>query len=326
MSDTPPPAAEPVPAPAPAARGLVELAPVPGSARPDVHAPAHSAQSAETAADSAEVVLADAPADLLARALASISATVAVSIPDPAPPAVPAPPPPLNRLRDLAAGERPQERAFAHGVGALADSELLALILRSGTRGHDVLSLAATLLAQAGSLHALARWRDTDFRRLKGIGRVKALQLCTVMEIARRVLGAERERPPIFNEPDEIFAYLRPFTLGLEVEKCWVIALNSRNRLLRCLELTSGTSRQTLVRTPEVLRAAIREGAHSFILAHNHPSGDPAPSSQDMRITRQLRDAAVLLDIQLQDHVVLGDPTIDPLGLGYYSFRASGHV
>lgn len=229
-----------------------------------------------------------------------------------------------NRLRALAEGERPQERALAHGVGTLTDAELLALLLRSGTRGHDVMSLASRLVTEAGSLHALTRWREADFRRLKGIGRVKSLQLCTVMEVARRVLGAERQLPPELNTPDDIYAYLRPRTLGLEVEKCWVISLNTRNRVLRCAELTSGTSRQTLVRPAEVLREAVREGASALVLAHNHPSGDPQPSSADVAVTRQLRSATEIVDLRLLDHLVLGDPAVDPLGVGYYSFRRGG--
>lgn len=236
----------------------------------------------------------------------------------------PATPPAPNRLRSLAKGERPQERALAHGVGSLCDAELLALLLRSGTRGHDVMSLALRLLAEAGSLNTLARWRDADFRRLKGIGRVKALQLCTVMEVARRVLIAERQLAPELHTPDDIYAYLRPRALGVEVEKCWVISLNTRNRILRCAELTSGTSRQTLVRPAEVLREAVREGASALILAHNHPSGDPQPSSADVAVTRQLRAASELIDLHLLDHVVVGDPAIDPLGIGYYSFRRGG--
>lgn len=232
--------------------------------------------------------------------------------------------PGANRLLALAEGERPQERALAHGVGALSDAELLALLLRSGTKGYDVVSLSSHLLAEAGSLHALTRWRDSDFRRLKGIGRIKALQLCTVMEIARRVLGADRQLPPELQTPEDIYAYLRPRALGLDIEKCWVVSLNSRNRVLRSSELTSGTSRQTLVRVAEVLREAVREGASAFILAHNHPSGDPQPSSADAAITRQLRAGADLLDLRLLDHLVLGDPAADPLGLGYYSFRRGG--
>ncbi|AKC82553.1 hypothetical protein IMCC26134_06795 [Verrucomicrobia bacterium IMCC26134] len=231
-----------------------------------------------------------------------------------------------NRLRDLAAGQRPQERALAHGVGALSDAELLALILRSGTKGHDVVTLSNRLLAEAGSLHALARWQDRDFRRLKGIGRVKALQLCTVMEIARRVLTAERYTPPELCEPHDIYAYLRTRALGLDVEKCWVLTLNSRNRLLRCTELTSGTSVQTLVRPAEVLREVIREGAQSFVVAHNHPTGDPLPSSADARVTQNLRAAAEAVGLLLADHLIVGDPMIDPCKVGYYSFRTAGRL
>jgi DNA repair protein RadC len=244
----------------------------------------------------------------------------------PTPPPPDPPPRPPNRLRDLASGQRPQERAFALGVGALADAELLALILRSGTRGNDVVTLANRLLTDAGSLHALARWQDRDFLRLKGIGKVKALQLCTVMEIARRVLTAERDTPPILAEPQDLYAYLRPRALGLDVEKCWVLTLNSRNRLLRCTELTSGTSVQTLVRPAEVLREVIREGAQAFVIAHNHPTGDPFPSSSDARVTQNLRAAAEAVGLCLADHLILGDPLIDPCKVGYYSFRAAGRM
>jgi DNA repair protein RadC len=242
-----------------------------------------------------------------------------------APVARPAPVIP-NRLLGLATGQRPRERALSLGVAALDDLELTALILRSGTSGLDVLTLAERLLAEAGSLHALARWREPDFRRLKGIGKVKAVQLCTVFEITRRVLGAERSLAPELSDPESIYAYLRPRAFGLEVEKCWVLTLNSRNRLLRCAELTSGTANQTLVRTAEVLREAVREAAAGFVLAHNHPSGDPEPSSADLRITRQLRSAADTLEIRLHDHLILGDPAIDRAGLGYYSFKRGGHL
>lgn len=231
---------------------------------------------------------------------------------------------PANRLLALAEGERPQERAFTLGVGRLSDIELLALILRSGTRGHDVITLAEGLLAEAGSLHSLARWHESDFRRLKGVGRVKALQLCTVMEIVRRVLQAERLAPATFTEPEHIVSFLGPRVLGLTMEKCWVLTLNTRNRLQRCVELTSGTANQTLVRASEALREVVRDGATGFIIAHNHPSGDPSPSAADNQITRKLRSAADALDLTLHDHVVLGDPAHDPVGVGYYSYREAG--
>ncbi len=233
---------------------------------------------------------------------------------------------PANRLRELAPGERPQERAFARGVGALSDADLLALLLRSGTRGHDVMTLANRLLSEAGSLAALARWGDADFRRLKGIGRIKALQLCTVMEVARRVLGAERDLPPVLSTPESIYAYLRARALGSTVEKSWVVTLNARNRVLRCVELSSGTVTGTLVNSALVLREVLRDAGTAFVLAHNHPSGDPSPSSADYRVTRELRAAAEAVGLHFLDHVVLGDPLADPHGLGYYSFRTGGSL
>lgn len=238
----------------------------------------------------------------------------------------PLPATPPNRLRELAVAERPQERALARGVGALSDADLLALLLRSGTRGHDVMTLANRLLAEAGSLAALARWGDADFRRLKGIGRVKALQLCTVMEVARRVLGAERDLPPVLNTPQSIYDYLRARALGASVEKSWVVSLNSRNRVLRCVELSSGTTNTTLVSPSLVLREVLRDAGTAFVLAHNHPSGDPAPSSADYRVTRDLRAAAEAVGLVFHDHLVLGDPLADPNGVGYYSFRAGGSL
>jgi DNA repair protein RadC len=233
-------------------------------------------------------------------------------------------PTPPNRLRELALGERPQERLQRLGAGALADKELLAMLLRSGTRGQDVMTLAERLLQEAGSLAGLLRWGEADFRRLKGIGRVKALQLITVTEVARRIVQQAQEADPLLDAPEKVLAYCRPFALGLAVEKCWALCLNRRNRLMRRVEITSGTAGSTLVHPREFFREAIREGASAVICVHNHPSGDPAPSSADIRMTRTLRAAAETLEVTLLDHVILGEPTHDPLGLGFYSFAQAG--
>lgn len=232
----------------------------------------------------------------------------------------------VRPFRDLAVNERPQERLERLGSASLSDGELLAMLLRSGTRGTDVLALAGQLLRAAGSLSGLVTWREADFRKLKGIGRVKALQLVTVMEIARRVLGREQAVPPMLNQPDLVWAHLQSFTFGLTVEKFWVLCLNRKNRLLRHAEVSSGTAGSTLVHPREVFREAIRASASAIICAHNHPSGDPTPSTADIRVTRQLREAAATVEIELLDHVIVGDPQIDPMGLGYYSFRTAGFM
>jgi len=231
-----------------------------------------------------------------------------------------------NRLQGMAAGERPQERLERLGAAALSDSELLAMILRSGTQGQDVLTLATRLIADAGSISGLLAWPEPEFRRLKGIGRVKALQLLTVMEIARRVLRQQAVETPQLNRADLIHAHFQPLVLGLEVEKFWVLCLNRKYRLLKCVELTSGTATSTLAHPREVLRTAIREAATAIACVHNHPSGDPSPSAADLQITRQLREAARAVDVDLVDHVIVGRVANDPAGRGFYSFREGGLI
>jgi DNA repair protein RadC len=234
-----------------------------------------------------------------------------------------APYPPL-RLKDLATGERPQERLEKLGPAALSDSELLAILLRSGSKGHNVLLVAQQLVTEAGSLAALVTWTEPDFCRLKGIGRVKALQLVAVMEVARRVLAKGAEVTAVFNRPDLVLQHFAPQIAGLAVEKFWVLCLNRKNRLIKQVEITSGTATSSLAHPREVFRAAIRHGATAVVCVHNHPSGDPAPSAADVQVTRQLREAARAVDIELLDHVIVGRPAADPRGLGYHSFRESG--
>lgn len=229
-----------------------------------------------------------------------------------------------NRLQQTAVGDRPQERLERLGAGALSDTELLALLLRSGTLGLDVLTVSTQLIAQAGSLSGLIGWKQADFRRQKGIGPIKAHQLVTVMEIARRIVSQQSGEGPILNRADLVAQHLQPIAHGLLVEKFWVLCLNRKNRLLRRVEVSSGTATAALAHPREVFREAIRESATAIICAHNHPSGDPAPSSADVQLTRQLREASKAVDIDLLDHVVVGRAAADPSGRGYYSFRESG--
>jgi len=228
------------------------------------------------------------------------------------------------RLRDLAVEERPQERLARHGPAALSEVELLALLLRKGTRRHDVLAIAHHMHATAGSLEGLLRWTEADLRAIPGIGRVKAAQLLTVLEVARRVRQSAHAPAPIFKSAAEVFERFAVDAQALSVEKFWVLCLDRKNRLLRRHEVTSGTATASLVHPREVFREAIRAGSSAVICMHNHPSGDPAPSSADIQATRQLREAAHTLDIALLDHVILGRRSADPAGSGYYSFRDAG--
>ena len=243
----------------------------------------------------------------------------------PAPPSpIPAPPYPASRIRILPAGERPQERLERLGAGALSDTELLAMIVRSGTRGQDVLTLSSRLISEAGSLAGLLAWHESDFRSMRGIGRVKALQLVAAMEVARRAVSLPPNESPVLNRADLIAAHLDSVASGLDVEKFWVLCLNRRNRLRKRVEITSGTATAALAHPREVFRSAIRESAAAVVCVHNHPSGDPSPSAADIQLTRQLREAAAAVDIPLLDHVIMGRRGADPLGRGYYSFREAG--
>lgn len=233
---------------------------------------------------------------------------------------------PQLRLKDLAVNDRPQERLARLGATALSDTELLAMLLRSGQRGLNVIALSQNLIAEAGSLAGLLRWNEKDFRKVKGIGPVKSLQLLAVMEIARRVLAAEGGAEPLLNRPELIVAHFRPLVTGLMIEKFWTLCLNRKNRLIKLVEVTSGTATASLAHPREVYREAIQQGATAVVCVHNHPSGDPAPSAADIQVTRQLREAARTVDIELLDHVIVGTTAADPQGRGYYSFREAGLI
>jgi DNA repair protein RadC len=227
------------------------------------------------------------------------------------------------RLRDLPADQWPQERLERLGAAALTDTELIAILLRSGGQDRDVLTVAHHLLLQAGGLRGLIHQSVDDFRGVPGIGRVKALQVSTLMELAKRVLRSD-EANLIFNKPQAVLALLEMDAAGLGVEKFWVLCLNRKNRLIKVHAATSGTASSSLVHPREVFREAIRSGACAIICAHNHPSGDPSPSAADIQVTRQLREAAKAVQIDLLDHVILGTASCDPARLGYYSFRDAG--
>ena len=231
-----------------------------------------------------------------------------------------------SRLKNLAVNERPQERLDQLGPGKLSDTELLAMLLRSGTRQWDVLSLSAHLLKKAGSMSQLIKWGKEDFVAINGIGPVKALQLVAVMEMARRVIRGKQGEAPLLSNPETVFDFALPVTAGLEVEKFWTLCLNRKNRLLREIEVTSGTASSSLVHPREVFKEAIRLGASAIIVFHNHPSGDPSPSQADIQVTRRLREAARIVDIDLIDHLIIGNSGGDPRGKGFYSFKDAGFL
>ena len=231
-----------------------------------------------------------------------------------------------SRLKSLAVHERPQERLDKYGPKNMREADLLAMIVRSGTPKLDVLSLCDKLIAEAGGLPPLINWKKEDFMKIEGIGTVKALQLVAVMEIARRVIRGEMGESPLLDSPEAVFDFARPMTRGLEIEKFWTLCLNRKNRLIKEIEVTVGTANSSLVHPREVFKDAVKLGASAIIVFHNHPSGDPAPSTADIQVTKRLREAAEIMDIDLLDHLIIGQPDQDPRNSGFYSFKSAGLI
>jgi DNA repair protein RadC len=159
-----------------------------------------------------------------------------------------------------------------------------------------------------------------------GIGKVKGLQLSILVEVAKRMIHGNRCGDTILDEPEKVWEYLYPEVRTSSVEKVWVMCLDRKNKLIRSELVTSGTATASLVHSREVFRPAIRHGATAIILAHNHPSGDPTPSSADLLVTKEILKSSTILNIDLLDHLIIGEPENCPNGLGFYSFSDAGVI
>lgn len=225
--------------------------------------------------------------------------------------------------RTLAVCEHPRNRARLHGPGGLSDVELLALVIQ-GAAGpvEAAIESARKLINYFGSVPDMLGKPVALIQTIGGVTEPVAFRVVGSLELSRRAnMAAEL---PAFNSPERVFSYMAPTVAGVEVEKVWILCLNKRLRLIRRVELTSGTAVSCLAHPREVFRAVIAEGAVAFVLVHNHPSGDPCPSASDMNLTKLIRDAARVVDLEFADHVIMGRANADPLGCGFFSFRAAG--
>ena len=209
-------------------------------------------------------------------------------------------------LKDLPAALRPREKLLARGPGALADAELLALLLRTGLPGKGVLALATELLQAFGGFGGLLQRQAEDFRRIKGLGPAKRAELAGVLEMARRALAQQLERGPVFDAPARVKDFVALQLGGLPREVFAVMFLDSQHRLIEWRELFQGTLTQTSVYPREVLRQAMALNAGAVILAHNHPSGLAEPSRADEFLTQSLKNALAMVDVRVLDHLVVG--------------------
>lgn len=223
-------------------------------------------------------------------------------------------------LRDLPVSERPRERLIQHGSDALSLQELLALILGRGVQGESVMTTAQKLLAQFGSLESLLDASLEDLQQVKGIGVAKACQIKACLEIARRVNDkslnktSNKKKKQILS-PQEVFQLLKPKLSHHKKEHFILISFDTRNTLLSIDTISIGTLNASLVHPRELFEIAIRHHAASVIIAHNHPSGDPDPSDEDIRVTAKLTEAGKLLGIQVLDHIIVGNDR-------FYSFSS----
>lgn len=223
-------------------------------------------------------------------------------------------------IHDMPTGERPRERLEHHGAEALSTAELMAILLRTGSRGENVLTLATRLLIEFGGLSGLARASFSELSAIRGMGQAKAAQLKAGLEIGRRLLiAAPDERPQITSPADA--ANLLMLEMGhLEQEHLRLLLLDTKNRVLASPTIYKGNVNTSVIRVSELFREAIRHNSVALIIAHNHPSGDPTPSPEDVRVTRQIFEAGKLLDVEVLDHLVIGQGryvSLKERGLGF---------
>ena len=219
------------------------------------------------------------------------------------------------KIKELTEGERPRERMVEYGAESLGTGELLAVLLRSGTRGESAVELAQRLLSLAGgSLVQLSQMPLERLRAQRGLGGTKVLPVLAALELGRRFMAEESRLEKIsIISPAQVYRLVKPVLKGLETEECWVIYLNAAKYVVSRECVSSGGLSSTIIDVRKIVASALERRAHSLVLVHNHPSGNPRPGREDLTQTLALRRALDAFSIQLLDHVVFCDDS-------YYSF------
>jgi DNA repair protein RadC len=212
-------------------------------------------------------------------------------------------------VRDLPPAERPRERLIRLGPEALSAQEILALILGRGVKGESVMVTAQKLLSRFGNLQGIAVSSVEELSQVNGIGPAKAAQLKAAFELGRRLEGAPREGKAAITSPEDVVSAVGSTLKGKKKEHFLALLLDTRNRLIRTSTVSMGSLDSSVVHPREVFKEAISASAASVIFVHNHPSGDPEPSEDDVELTKRLVESGKLLGILVLDHVILGDGT-----------------
>jgi DNA repair protein RadC len=227
---------------------------------------------------------------------------------------------PVYRITDLAVGERPRERLAQLGSQALATSELLAILLRVGVSGENAVQVGQRLLSAFGGLSGLHRAPFDELCSQHGIGKAKAAQIKAAIELGRRMALESPEERPMINSPADAAALVAYEMSALEQEHLRVILLDTRNHVLDIVEVYKGSVNSSQVHVGELFKPAVRRNATALIVVHNHPSGDPTPSPDDVAVTRAIIQAGKLLDVEVLDHMVIGQGrwvSLKERGLGF---------
>lgn len=213
------------------------------------------------------------------------------------------------RIKDLPLKERPRERLIEIGADALDNTDLIAILLRTGLKGRSAIHVSEQLMRAFGSLHCLAKASLQELRQIPGVGPDKAVSLKAGFTLAQRMAREIQSEAPMLDTPERVADLLREEARMREVEHFQVVLLNTRRKLIRVVEITQGTLDSVLIHPREVFRPAVAHHASAIVLAHNHPSGDPTPSEADIKVTRDLIRAGKVLRIDVLDHVILGQAT-----------------
>jgi DNA repair protein RadC len=213
---------------------------------------------------------------------------------------------PLYRIADMPETERPRERLSALGAAALSEAELIAILLRVGVKGESAVQIGQRLLKDMGGIQGIHRSGLDELCAQHGIGNAKATQIKAAIELGRRLTLVPSEERPAIDSPEKAACLVQYEMSALEQEELRVILLDTRNRALRIETVYRGSLNSSQVRIAELFKAAIRANAAGVIVVHNHPSGDPQPSPEDIAVTRAIVQAGKLLDIDVLDHLVIG--------------------
>ncbi len=221
-------------------------------------------------------------------------------------------------MKGLDPHDRPREKLAQLGAASLGDNELLAIVIGSGIRAMGALAIANAVLEQSDGVHGLSRTGHDTLRRMKGLGPARAAQVLAALELGRRALVRRAPARVQLRSPREVAAYLLPIYGGRPTEQFGLVMLDAKHRVLRTTVVSVGALDGTVVHPRDVFREAMATGAVAIVVFHNHPSGDPAPSEDDVALTHRLVEAGELIGIEVLDHVVLGDGQ-------FCSMREQGH-